>query len=88
MTKLTQALSKAVHAAIPSGFIQDNFVSCYVAGGCGGKKAMRWQTFLPFVACFMAFLSFCLCIITLLSFKEKKTIRPRFILTEQVCFFL
>lgn len=51
-----------------------------------GKKAMRWQSLPPLFACFTAFLSFCLCIITLLFFKEKKTMRPRFILAKRDAF--
>lgn len=47
---------------------------------------MRWQSLPPLFACFTAFLSFCLCIITLLFFKEKKTMRPRFILTKRDAF--
>lgn len=35
----------------------------------------------------MALLSCCPCITTLLSFKEKKTVRPRCILTEWAAFF-
>lgn len=52
-----------------------------------GKKGCEMANlFPPLFACFMAFLSCCLCIITLLSFKEKKTMRPRFILTERAAF--
>lgn len=54
-----------------------------------GKKKKDCEmanVFLPFFVCFMAFLSCCLCITALLSFKEKKTVRPRFILTKRAAF--